>query len=156
MVMRGMSVPGPKKLYIFLDTKREATKLGLPYGFLADPLGAAVERCYALVDYAKSEDKLQDLLLHFARAVNSQGVRAETEKGMKLIIDRCGLNWDIAKSKLQDQNWRDWAQQNLDEMFELGCWGVPTIRYGDLSFWGQDRFGMIENHIRATHKNYQA
>ena len=42
MMMRGLNVPQVKKMYIFLDTKREAQKLGLPYGFIADPLGPAV------------------------------------------------------------------------------------------------------------------
>jgi len=54
MLMRGMSVPDRKKWYIFSDTKREALNLGLDYGNLADPLGAGVERCYALFDYARS------------------------------------------------------------------------------------------------------
>lgn len=39
MVMHGQSVPDAKKWYIFHDTKREANKLGIPYGFVADPLG---------------------------------------------------------------------------------------------------------------------
>ena len=54
MVMRGQSVPDAKKWYIFHDTKREADKLGIPYGFVADPLGPGVERCYALFEYARS------------------------------------------------------------------------------------------------------
>jgi 2-hydroxychromene-2-carboxylate isomerase len=147
MMMRDMNVPNTKKLYIFLDTKREASKLGLPYGYVADPLGAAVERCYSLVQYAKREDKYHDFLLSFARGVNSQGIRAETDKGMKTIVTRCGLDWNTAKHKLKDQTWRVWADKNLDEMYSVGCWGVPTICYGDTHFWGQDRFGIMENHI---------
>lgn len=147
MVMRGMNVPDTKKMYIFLDTKREASKLGLPYGCVADPLGAAVERCYSLVEYAKSENKYHDFLLSFAKGVNSQGIRAETDQGMKTIVTRCGLDWDTAKHKLVDQSWRVWVDKNLDEMFSVGCWGVPTICYEDAYFWGQDRFGIMENHI---------
>ncbi|MFT6121540.1 MAG: 2-hydroxychromene-2-carboxylate isomerase [Oleiphilaceae bacterium] len=155
MMMRGMNVPDTKKFYIFLDTKREASKLDLPYGCVADPLGAAVERCYSLVEYAKSEDKYHDFLLSFATAVNSQGIRAETDKGLKTIVTRCGLDWNIAKHKLVDQSWRVWADKNLEKMYSVGCWGVPTICYGDSHFWGQDRFGIIENHIlkRQSKKN---
>jgi len=147
MMMRGMKVPDTKKIYIFLDTKREASKLGLPYGWLADPLGAAVERCYSLLEYAKSEDKYHDFLLSFATGVNSQGIRAETDKGMKTIVTRCGLDWKTAKHQLKDQSWRVWAAKNLEDMYAVGCWGVPTICYGDSHFWGQDRFGIIEKHI---------
>jgi 2-hydroxychromene-2-carboxylate isomerase len=147
MMMRGMNVPDTKKIYIFLDTKREASKLGLPYGCVADPLGAAVERCYSLVEYAKSENKYHDFLLSFATGVNSQGIRAETDRGMKTIVTRCGLDWNTAKHKLKEQSWRVWADKNLDEMYLVGCWGVPTICYRGYHFWGQDRFSIIENHI---------
>jgi 2-hydroxychromene-2-carboxylate isomerase len=155
MMMRGMNVPDTKKIYIFLDTKREASKLGLPYGCVADPLGAAVERCYSLIQYAKSEDKYHDFLLSFAKGVNTQGIRAETDQGMKTIVTRCGLDWKTAKLKLKDQSWRVWADKNLDEMYAVGCWGVPTICYGDSHFWGQDRFGIMENHVLKRQSKFK-
>ncbi|MDX1635468.1 MAG: DsbA family protein [Marinobacter sp.] len=147
MMMRGMNVPTTKKMYIFLDTKREAEKLGMPYGFVADPLGPAVERCYALVEYARAHGKLEDFLLSFGRAVNAEGIRAESDSGLKRIVERAGLSWVEARPHLQDDSWREWAQHNLDEMFALGCWGVPSFRYGELRFWGQDRLGIIENAV---------
>ena len=148
MMMRNMYVPEIKKMYIFLDTKREANKLGIDYGFVADPLGAAVERCYALIEYARSENKLQAFLLSFARAVNAEGIRAETDSGLEKILTRCGLDWTVAKEKLTEKSWRIEVQNNLEEMLKLGCWGVPTIRYGDIHFWGQDRFVLLENVIQ--------
>ena len=150
MMMRNMNVPQTKKMYIFLDTKREAQKQGILYGFVADPLGEAVERCYALLDYAHSQKKLHEFLLSFARGVNAEGIRAETDRGMHIIVERCGLNWAEAKAQLSNTLWKHEVQKNLDEMFELGCWGVPTICYGDQYFWGQDRFGILENHIIST------
>lgn len=150
MMMRGLNVPQVKKMYIFLDTKREAQKLGLPYGFVADPLGPAVERCYALLDYARNENKLQDFLLSFARAVNSEGIRAETDTGMKVIVERCGLNWPTAKQQLNNDQWKSEVDSNLNEMYQHGCWGVPSFCYGDQTFWGQDRLGMIEKSIQTS------
>ena len=147
MMMRGMNVPPTKKMYIFLDTKREAKKLGLPYGFVADPLGAAVERCYALLDYAESQHKLIPFLLSFARAVNTEGIRAETDAGLKRIVTRCGLNWATATTHLARPNWQSRVDQNLKDMFAMGCWGVPSMRYQDHVFWGQDRFGLLEQAI---------
>ncbi len=148
MMMRKMNVPSTKKMYIFSDTKREAKKLGIEYGFVADPLGTAVERCYSLIEYARSEGKLQDFFLSFAQGVNAEGIRAETDKGLKKIINRCGLDWSVAKKEITKTNWNKEVQSNLDEMFELGCWGVPTITYGKTHFWGQDRFIMLENCIK--------
>jgi 2-hydroxychromene-2-carboxylate isomerase len=147
MMMRGMNVPTVKKMYIFLDTKREAQKLGLPYGYVADPLGPAVERCYALLSYARNHNKLQDFLLSFARAVNTQGIRAETDTGMKIIIERCGLNWETASSHINNTYWKKEVNDNLKEMYQQGCWGVPSFCYDGNIFWGQDRIGMIEQLI---------
>ncbi len=149
MMMRGMFVPPVKTMYIFLDTKREARKLGLPYGFVADPLGEAVERCYALVDYARAEGKLRAFLLSFARAVNAEGIRGDTDAGLQRIVERCGLDWQAARQHLGSTDWHTWAQANLDEMFAMGCWGVPSFRFGESHFWGQDRLGILEKAIRA-------
>ncbi|UTW47296.1 DsbA family protein [Bacterioplanoides sp. SCSIO 12839] len=152
MIMRGLTVPDSKKFYIFGDTKREADKFGLDYGFVADPLGAGVQRCYALFDYARSQAKEVDFMLSFARAVNAEGIMAETDSGMKKIVERAGLNWTKAAAILAQDDWQtawlDWAEANRLEMIEQGQWGVPSIRYGDLTVWGQDRIEFIEQAIR--------
>lgn len=152
MLMRGLPVPKTKKFYIFHDTKREANKLGIDYGFVADPLGAGVERCYALFEYAKQEGKATEYLLSYSRGVNAEGLMSETDKGLKIIVERAGLNWQQAKSILQDQeqcnSWQDWAQEHQDELQQLGQWGVPTMQYGNTVVWGQDRIWLIEQAIR--------
>src|SRR5262249_50738561 len=45
MVTRGLQVPSVKRMYIVRDAKREADRLGIPFGELCDPLGAGVENC---------------------------------------------------------------------------------------------------------------
>jgi 2-hydroxychromene-2-carboxylate isomerase len=147
MMMRDMFVPDTKKMYIFQDAKREAKKLGIPYGFVADPLGAAVERCYALLNYAEQAGNLNDFLLSFAYAVNSEGIRGETDKGMKIIVQRCGLDWSVAQTLLDKNEWRNTVDENLQEMFDSGCWGVPSMIYDKHVFWGQDRLGLMEQVI---------
>lgn len=152
MIMRGLSVPDSKKMYIFHDTKREASKLGIDYGFVADPLGQGVENCYSLFAYAQSLGCEQSFLLNYARGVNAQGIRSETDKGLKLIVQRSGMDWAHAKTLLQDPAtqtaWHQWAEDNRQQMLALGSWGVPTLQYGDLVLWGQDRLGLIEQAIR--------
>ncbi len=152
MMMRGMAVPSTKKMYIFHDTKREAKKLGLPYGFVADPLGAGVERCYALFEFAKSQGKEVDFVLSFAREVNTNGVRADTQAGMKKIVTQANLNWETASHYLDNTDWLDWAQENLETLYGLGCWGVPCFQYGDITVWGQDRLVFIEQAFKEDRK----
>ena len=154
MLMRGLPVPKTKKFYIFHDTKREANKLGIDYGFVADPLGAGVERCYALFEYAKQEGKAIDYLLSYSRGVNAEGIMSETDRGLRLIVERAGLSWQKAKAILQDDSqynaWREWAQEHQNELQQLGQWGVPTMRYEDNVVWGQDRIWVIEKAIRQA------
>lgn len=151
MIMRGLLVPDTKKMYIFHDTKREAEKLGIDYGFVADPLGEGVNRCYSIFKYAQSLGKETDYLLNYAQAVNAQGIRSETDAGLKIIVERSGLDWEHAKQLLQqsdcNQQWQVWAEENRQEMVALGSWGVPTFQYGDSVLWGQDRAGLIERVI---------
>ena len=150
MMMRGMNVPQTKKMYIFHDTKREAKKQGIPYGFVADPLGKAVENCYSLFAMAKAQGKEVAYLLEFARAVNSQGILADNEKGMRIIAQRSGLEWEEAKKELGNQSWRKDVEANMDELNALGLWGVPCFRYQDTVTWGQDRIWVIEQAIQAN------
>lgn len=151
MIMRGLLVPDMKKMYIFHDTKREAEKLGIDYGFVADPLGEGVNRCYSLFQYAKSLGKETEYLLNYAQAVNAQGIHSDTDAGLKEIVSRSGLDWTQAKELLnkvdRDKQWQVWAEDNRKEMVALGSWGVPTFKYGDVVLWGQDRAGLIERII---------
>ncbi|MCL1057319.1 DsbA family protein [Shewanella gelidimarina] len=154
MVMRGLAVPHAKKMYIFHDTKREARRLNINYGKVADPLGLGVERCYALFEYAEAQGKGTEYLLNYSRAVNSEGLHSDTDRGLKVIVERSGLDWAHAQSLLKQTSWRQWAQHNLDEMMQLGLWGVPSFCYQDskqqLNVWGQDRLQKIVQTIHLT------
>lgn len=153
MMMRGMFVPPRKKWYIFSDTKREAITLGLDYGFVADPLGVGVERCYALFNYAKSQHKEVEYLLAFAKAVNARAIHSDTDRGMKKIVEQAGLEWSQAKpllkkdEALKKDDWRQWAEANYAEMHSLGLWGVPCFQYAAATVWGQDRIDVVERAI---------
>ncbi len=152
MMMRGLNVPPTKKFYIFSDTKREADKFGIDYGFVADPLGLGVERCYALFEYARQLGKEVDYLLSYARGVNAEGILSETDAGLKMIVERAGLEWSAAQAILTKPGWRTdwhkWANDHREEMIQQGQWGVPSLRYHNLTLWGQDRIEFIEQAIR--------
>jgi 2-hydroxychromene-2-carboxylate isomerase len=147
MVMRNLPVPKAKRFYIALDAKREANKYGIDFGFIADPLGKGVERCYALFDYAKSQEKEIDFLASYARGVWAEGIRSETDKGLKVIVERCGLDWQQAKILLSNNKWENWAEENLTELYQHNLWGVPSFIYQDTVVFGQDRLDCIEKAI---------
>ena len=52
MMMRGESVPTAKRLHTMRDVKREADRLGMPFGRIHDPLGEGATRTLAVSEYA--------------------------------------------------------------------------------------------------------
>lgn len=150
MLMRNMHVPKNKGHYIAQDTKRESIKYNIPFGKIADPLGKGVERCYALFEYAKSEGKEESFLINYARCVWSEGIRSETDSGLKHIVQISGLDWNHAQSLLNDSSWRQWTEENLKELYSLGLWGVPSFKFEQTIVFGQDKLLFIEHAIRRS------
>ena len=147
MVMRRMQVPKTKSGYITADVKREADKYGIPFGRIADPLGAGVERCYALFAYAQSRGLGLSFLQSCAEGVWSEGILSESDSGLQQLVERAGLDWSQARPLLKDDSWRFWAQDNLAELYGQDLWGVPSLVYGETKVFGQDRLDRIEQGI---------
>ena len=147
MVMRGMQVPNAKLLYIAADTSRESRRLDIPFGKMADPVGAGVERCMAVLQYAKEEKREREFLLNAGVAIWSKAIDVSTDTGLRKVTAKTGLFWPAAKSAIDDQQWRDEADENRQSMMQSGSWGVPTIRLGDYTIWGQDRDWMLVRHL---------
>lgn len=147
MLMRRMQVPKAKSWYIATDVKRESITLGISFGRIADPLGAGVERCYAVYEYANSLGKGLALLESFATGVWSEGIDAATDGGVKIMIERIGLSWNEVQPLLGKNDWRVWAQDNLAELYGNKLWGVPSFLYGEEKVFGQDRIDRIEQAI---------
>ncbi|MGI9272559.1 MAG: DsbA family protein [Woeseiaceae bacterium] len=147
MVMRGMQLPRSKLLYIAIDTAREAERSAIPFGKFADPIGVGVERCLATYFYAEDEKKSRDFLRNAGEAIWALGVDVATDKGLRKVTGRTGLFWPDVKAAIADDNWRSIVDANRDSMTESGCWGVPTLRLGEFTIWGQDRLWLLVRHI---------
>ena len=147
MAMRGMQVPRAKLVYIAMDTAREARRLEVPYGRFADPLGKGVERCLAVYCYAQQEKREREFLLHAGEAIWARGIDVATDAGMRKVTGRCGLFWPEVLAAMDDEGWRAQVEENRVAMFDAGCWGVPTLRLGDFTTWGQDRLWLLARHL---------
>ncbi|WP_163936174.1 DsbA family protein [Paraferrimonas sp. SM1919] len=147
MVMRRMQVPKNKKFYIALDTQREALRQGIEFGKVADPLGVGIERVYALYQWAQSHDLGIELLLSAATGAWSQGLDCAKDNHLKIIVKRAGLDWHQATRILNNQDWRNWAQDNLEQLYQHDQWGVPCINYQGQTLFGQDQLYRIEQQI---------
>lgn len=153
MVMRGMEVPAAKRMYITLDTKREAERVGVAFGRVCDPVGEPVERGFSLYRFARDRGRAAEYLHSFARGAFAEGIDAGTDAGLRRIVENAGLSWEEARAHRDDERWRDELEENRRAMFDAGLWGVPSFRLmsadGGPSFatWGQDRIWLIEREI---------
>ena len=153
MVMRGLPVPLAKGLYIFGDTAREADRVGLPFGRVVDPVGRPVERAYSLFPWARERGRAAELLLGFARGAFAEGIDTGSDAGIRGIVERADLPFEEARSVLDGEGWRREIGENLDTLYALGLWGVPSFRLRgpagspDLSVWGQDRIFLLAREI---------
>ena len=144
MVMRGLPVPREKRTYISLDAAREAHARGIPFGRLNDPVGRPTERGLSLIPIAEQMGCAEAYVLSFMHGVRAEGIDAGSDRGLRRIVERAGLSWDAAHRALKEDAWRATAEANREEMFDLGLWGVPSLRVGDTAVWGQDRLWAVQ------------
>jgi 2-hydroxychromene-2-carboxylate isomerase len=148
MVMRGLEVPKTKRLYIALDTKREADRLGIPFGHVCDPLGRGIGYCMALFFQCieGSADELERV--HSI----AKGIWAEARDVAHLpdlihLAGRAGIAEADVRGAIEDGTWKEKAQANRDTLTALGLWGVPSLQIGGYATWGQDRIALLEAEI---------
>lgn len=150
MVMRGLPVPTAKRLYIVRDTKREAERLGLPFGLIADPVGRPTERGLAVTFHAMKTGKGAAFAHSFLKGVFAEGIDAGSRKGLLRLCERAGLTAADMEAALADESWRADAEANREAMLALGIWGVPAFRVDDRpAHWGQDRLWAVEQELRS-------
>jgi 2-hydroxychromene-2-carboxylate isomerase len=151
MVMRGLPVPRIKQIYIMRDTKREAERLGMPFGRVVDPVGPGVERGLAVLHHAIAEGCGPQFVESFLRGVFAEGVDATTDAGLLKLAARAGLNAAQVNTALADPSWRAVAEANRVELFDLGLWGVPSFCVnGCDARWGQDRLWAVERDLATA------
>ena len=145
MVMRGLPVPRAKRLYIVHDAKREADRLGIPFGHVCDPLGKGIGYCMAVFFNCAVSKGLE---LELTRSV-MQGIWSEARDvahipDLVFLAERVGISGAEVRAAIDDRSWKEKGKTNREALTELGLWGVPAIRIGSYSTWGQDRIPMIE------------
>ena len=150
MVMRGLPVPAAKRTYILRDCKREADHLELPFGSVCDPVGRPVERGLAILNGAIATGAGPAFASSFLRGVFAEAIDAGSDRGLRQLVERAGLDWPQARDWLADESWRAVAEDNRRSMFADQLWGVPSFRFGALATWGQDRLWLVEQAIIET------
>lgn len=148
MVMRGLPVPIEKRLYILLNSKREANRLDLPFGCVVDPVGLATKQGLAVLHHAIQQGKGNAFLHSFLKGVFADGVDAASMKGLHFLADRAGISVSEVTTSLNDESCKIIAEENRKELLDKGLWGVPSFYVeGYSALWGQDRIWMLERDL---------
>ncbi len=143
MAMRGMKIPQAKGFYIVRDVYREAQRLGIAFGHIADPIGAGAQRCLQVFPLAIDTAQQLEFCYQAARAIWSEAIDVATDEGLKLVCERSGIDWNAARRNLLDTATLDYAEDNRKALLAAGAWGVPTFRLGEFVCWGNDRLPML-------------
>ena len=153
MMMRGIPAPGPKGRYIISDAGREARYRKVSFGKIVDPFGEPVRQAFALFPAALAMGKGMEFVTQYLSAAWAEGVDISSEKGLKQVIERSGLDWQAVKEAAKKTDWKKLLEDNVEDMLSAGLWGVPSFRVtggvDDTAFacWGQDRIWRVENEI---------
>lgn len=149
LVERGAQMPRMKALYIAKDAHREAQRLGIPFGHIADPLGDGARNAMAIMPAADAAGRGLAFAESAMRGVWAEALDLASYVDLRTIVERAGLGWDAARAALADATWQTAAADAAADLNAAGLWGVPSFRIGDYATWGQDRLPYLVDRVRA-------
>lgn len=154
MLMRGMHIPRYKGKYILSDAAREGRINNIYINKIYSPLGKPAELAYSLFPIINAHNKGFSYIEKLTIASFHNGVNIGNKAFLKKIVRELDLSWDEIKNDLGKRKWKKVLDENLNEMYEGNCWGVPSFRITDENYenpfyqWGQDRLWLIEEEIK--------
>jgi 2-hydroxychromene-2-carboxylate isomerase len=148
MVTRGLPVPQVKRMYIVRDAKREADRLGVPFGELCDPLGRGIDNCLSIQHWANERGAGMAFAKSAMRGIWAEARDVADYVDLRYIVERAALPWDEAQKSLESLDGAKMAQDNAADLNGIGLWGVPSFRVGDFVAWGQDRLPLLADRLR--------
>ena len=81
-----------------------------------------------------------------------QGIWAEARDvahvpDLVFLAERAGISDAEVRAAIEDRSWKEKGKANREALTDLGLWGVPSMRIGSYSTWGQDRIPLLEAEI---------
>ena len=104
--------------------------------------------CY---DFSESDiEEMPDILL---KASFQEGINIGDNDYLKNTVTELGLDWDSVKRDLNTSKWKKVLNDNVNDMYQGNCWGVPSFKITDADgsnpyyVWGQDRMWLLKEEI---------
>ena len=147
LVERGAQMPRVKTMYIARDAHREAARLGIPFGRIADPLGDAARNAIAVQRAATAAGRGLAFAESALRGIWAEALDLASYVDLRTVVERAGLAWDDARAALADDAWKTEVADAAADLNAAGLWGVPSFRIGDYTTWGQDRLPYLVDRV---------
>ena len=153
MLMRNMKIPANKGKYIISDAAREGRKNDYPMGSIYSPIGKPARKAYSLFPVINEAGKGFEYIDELLRASFYDGINIGKVEYLESLISKLNLDWSTVKKELNTKAWKKVLDDNLKDMYEGNCWGVPSFKITDSDgsnpfyVWGQDRMWLLKEEI---------
>ena len=153
MLMRGMTIPSYKGKYIISDAAREGRKYNHEIKSIYSPIGSPARKAYSLFPSIDKAGKGFEYITELLNASFQDGINIGDDDYLQNLVCKLGLEWGEIKKTFKSNSWKKDLDNNLKEMYEGNCWGVPSFKItnedGSDPFyaWGQDRMWLIKEEI---------
>ena len=153
MLMRNMTIPAIKGKYIISDAAREGRKNDYPMGSVYSPIGKPARKAYSLFPVINEAGKGFEYIDELLRASFYDGINIGEDEYLESLITKLDLDWSTIKKELNTKVWKKVLDDNLKDMYEGNCWGVPSFKITDSDgsnpfyVWGQDRMWLLKEEI---------
>ena len=158
MLMRGMTIPSNKGKYIISDAAREGRKQKHEIKSIYSPIGFPARKAYSLFPAIDKAGKGFEYIQELLNASFQDGINIGSDDYLQSVVIKLDLDWNDIKKSFKSDAWKQDLDNNLKEMYEGNCWGVPSFKITDEDgsnpyfVWGQDRMWLIKEEINRRIK----
>ena len=159
MLMRGMIIPSYKGKYIISDAAREGRKHKYEIKSIYSPIGFPARKAYSLFPAIDKAGKGFEYIQELLNASFQDGINIGSDDYLQSVVIKLDLDWNDIKKNFKSNAWKQDLDNNLKEMYEGNCWGVPSFKITNEDgsdpyyVWGQDRMWLIKEEINKRIKD---
>ncbi len=153
MLMRMMVIPTFKAKYIISDAAREGRKYGYEMKDIYSPIGRPARKAYSLFPVIDALGKGFEYIDELLKASFQDGINIGNNDYLQDTVTKLGLDWSSVKKDLNTSKWKKVLNDNVNDMYQGNCWGVPSFKITDADgsnpfyVWGQDRMWLLKEEI---------
>ena len=158
MLMRGMTIPTHKGVYIVSDAAREGRLHKHEIKSIYSPIGKPARAAFSLFPSIDALGQGFEYIDELLKASFQEGINIGDKDYLKDLVISLGIDWNIVSKDLNSSNWKKDLDNNLSDMYSGNCWGVPSFKLTNEDgsnpyyVWGQDRIWLIKEEINRRIK----